>query len=49
MKPFDKPPRGFVIHHSLTADGSTVSVPAIRKYHRDVKGWGDVGYSTTLS
>lgn len=44
MKPFDKPPRGFVIHHSLTQDGSTVSVPAIRKYHKNVKGWSDVGY-----
>ena len=44
MTPFMKPPRGFVIHHSLTQDGTTVSVPAIRRWHLDVKGWGAIGY-----
>lgn len=44
MDHFSKPPRGFVIHHSLTKDGATVSWPSIRSYHKDVKGWSDIGY-----
>lgn len=32
------------LHHSLTADGQTVSAGAIEDYHRNTNGWRDVGY-----
>lgn len=33
-----------MIHHSKTADGTTVSWPAIRQYHMATMGWDDIGY-----
>jgi len=37
-------PSKIIIHHSLTADGKTVSMDAIRYYHTKVKHWDAIGY-----
>ncbi len=37
-------PQYIVIHHSLTKDGIIADWEAIRKHHKNVNGWSDIGY-----
>lgn len=37
-------PEYVVVHHSETRDGVWKDWDAIRKYHKEVKGWRDIGY-----
>lgn len=43
-RPFVRPIRAIVIHHSATADSGTLSWGAIERYHVDENGWDAVGY-----
>ena len=42
------PPKGIIIHHSLTKDGKTESWASIKKYHMEEKGWDNIGYHLGL-
>lgn len=41
-------PRKIAIHHSLTDDGVLFNLPAIRKFHKEVRGWDDIAYHYIL-
>jgi hypothetical protein len=46
-------PKKLTVHHTDTPNNDTLSVPArlrqIQSYHRDVRGWCDIGYHFLIS
>lgn len=37
-------PEAIILHHSATGDTAGENWPVIRKYHKEVRGWQDIGY-----
>jgi N-acetylmuramoyl-L-alanine amidase len=37
-------PKGIVVHHSASSDGTTLDMGTIRKIHIQENGWEDIGY-----
>lgn len=43
------PYKSIVWHHSLTEDGDTLNdYAAIKRYHKNVRGWRDIGYNIII-
>ena len=37
-------PTHIIIHHSAGPDGNTMEWAGIRRFHKDIRGWRDIGY-----